>query len=486
MNEIVTPLYLAFACLFLGLTMAALPGLDRRLRPSERAGRYGIYSGVMAAAACVCIALVPWLGRALLPVSTLCLWAGFLATGMRVRSWHQKPTPLFKRRSVLTLVLAIVAMLVQFFTVESRDVRVIYQLCVSVVLLGWILFELHKARRVAPSGQLQLMALSTAGLLLVLFVWSWTLLFGNQPRLVYFSALFSEEFLAFSMRLFVVSCLALMLISANGYALERMVIMKSDASTQKARTEDLNRQLNDLLNEKNSMLQALSFAARSQNLPAIMSSLSHEINQPLGAIRLNADYLLAEDAKLQPRDRAQLLEQLVAGSVAINGVMRSFRRFFEANLTPHVPVSLTELLQDLVRGFRTELAREQVAVKLTQDVEVRVMGDPVQLESALTGVLQFMVQHRQDKPAQLHIRVQRIDRFVHVRMLIEGMTIHESLFTDALDLAHSSGYPSSGSSLWLSRAIVEHHGGAMNLHTDRRWAGISLQLPVMKEEAHEQ
>ena len=66
MNDIVLPLYLAMACLFVGLTLAGMPARDSRLMPDERMGLYGVMGGVAAALACACIALAPLLGRALL------------------------------------------------------------------------------------------------------------------------------------------------------------------------------------------------------------------------------------------------------------------------------------------------------------------------------------------------------------------------------------------------------------------------------------
>ena len=103
MNDIVLPLYLAMACLFVGLTLAGMPARDSRLMPDERMGLYGVIGSVAAALACVCIALAPLLGRALLVFSTLFLWTSFFATGLRVRSWHQPHNPRFARNCALAV-----------------------------------------------------------------------------------------------------------------------------------------------------------------------------------------------------------------------------------------------------------------------------------------------------------------------------------------------------------------------------------------------
>ncbi len=387
MNDIVLPLYLAMACLFLGVTLAGMPARDGRLMPDERMDLYSLIGGVAAALACACIAVVPLLGRALLVFSTLFLWASFFATGLRVRSWHEPYSPRFARNCALALGLAMLIMLVQFFTVQNRDFRVVYQLLVSLTLLVWMLHGLRQTRRLSASIQLNLMGVAVLATLALIIFWSWTVLSGNAGQRLYFSELFSEESLSFSMRLFVVSTSALTLISANGYGFERMVMQKMEVKDQKEQADQLNQQLNQLLNEKNEMLQALSFKARAQNLPAIMSSLAHEINQPLGAIRLNADYLLAKDASLIPLERAQLLQQLVAGSTAATEVVRDFSRFLVVDITLRVQVDLSQLLADLVYGFKAEFGRQRAYVSLLVSEKVMVQGDHVQLESALSGTL---------------------------------------------------------------------------------------------------
>jgi signal transduction histidine kinase len=341
---------------------------------------------------------------------------------------------------------------------------------------------LRQMRRKSPSLQLDLMVVGTFSLMLLISVWSWTVLSDNAGKLLLFSEIFSEESLAFSMRLFVVAALALLLISANGYGLERLVSLNSTVTDQMVQSDQLNQQLNTLLNEKNEMLQVLSFAARSENLPAIMSSLAHEINQPLGAIRLNADFLLAEDASLSAPQREQLLHQLVNCSNAATQVVRDFRRFLETHLTPHVKVDVSQLLSDLVRGFHGEFHRQCVQVEMHADEDVAVQGDPVQLESALTGLLLYMIKRNSPHVRQLEITAKCIGRFVHMRLIDNGPPISSHQLLQALVYRPADKASHDfNQSLWLSRAIIEHHGGAMSVHESPGQTGIHLQLPTLEQ-----
>lgn len=480
MNEVVTPLYLSFACLFLGLTVAAQPSRDRRLQPSERMGPYGVLGGVVAALACTCIALAPFFGRPLLALSTLFLWTAFTAMACRARSWQSQLTRRCSFWSLMVLLAASGLMTLQGMLDWPLTLRVWMQLIVSVFLLGWLLLELVRVRRQVNSYQLDLMQASVLGMLLVLAVWAWALLSGHALTVLNFPGYFSEGSLAFAMRLFVVSLLALMLISANGYGLEHMVRLKSSLSDEKAQADHMNQQLQRLLHEKNEMLQMLSFGIRSQNLPVIMSSLSHEINQPLGAIRLNAEHLLAVVDKMAPAERIEMLKQMADASVNAATVVQDFRRLLEVSDHPHVHLDLSLLLTNLMRIFDTEFGRQKAQVQLKESLAVHVKGDPIQLESAFSAALQHLLARGSRQDRRLQIEMIIMQRHVQVRMLDNGQPWSQSELEQAF-VRPLSGMPDRfRSNLWLCRAIIEHHGGSVQVYQDPGCSGIGLQLPLLE------
>lgn len=480
MNELVLPLYLSLACVMFGLALAARPARDLRLISGEHGHIYDMLGGFFAALACICIALAPLIGRAFLALSSVMLVLSILSTALRVRSWHHPLTVNFMRFTTGTTVAGCFAMVTQGLLGSALVPRVLTQLTMLLVLLSWLLIELKHVMRLRMSLQLKLMRICAIGIMVLASVWSFLVIFNNDGVIVHFSSFFSEAWFAFSIRLFIVALLVLMLVSANGFGLERMVSLKASASRQKEEAEQLNQRLTQVLSEKNEMLQALSFAVRSQNLPAIMSSLSHEINQPLGAIRLNADYLLADNSRLTAQELHQVLQQLVSCSEAVSSVVKDFRRFFETEPTAQVQVSLQCLLADLARGLHTEFDRQNVNVTLIPGEDVSVLGDPVQLESALVGVIRFMLQRTGGQPRAMNLRHVCVGRYVHVRLLSDGPALTQQEFEMAFVRIPQTTWNTFSHGLWLSRAIVEHHGGAMNAYNSQAHTGISLQLPILK------
>lgn len=486
MNEIVLPLYLALACIFVGLTVAGLPSRDMVVLPGERSSIWGVVGGVSASLACICIALVPVVGRPLLLGSTALLWLSFQATALRVRSWHTVPDWRLSILRVSAVGLAILLMLALVAAEVETHWRVIYQLLVSEVLLGLMMLELTRVARKGSSLQLHMMRWNTLGIMLLLCFWSWVVISADtRATMIRFSPLLSEASLAFAMRLFLVAMLVLLLVSANGFALEKMAALKSQARAQRDEAESLNTRLQEILRQKNDLLQTMAFTARSQNLPVIMSSLSHEINQPLGAIRLTAEHLMAEDEVLPPAERKQMLRNLALGSVAATQVLRDFRRFFEINLTPVSRVDLQPLLADLDRALQADFQRYQVQMHWSCHASVQVPGDPLQLETLLTGVLQFMLSRTGIRGRHLTVTCELAPRKLVIHVCDDGPELEQEVLDEAFLRAH----PVSGSrlthGLWLSRAIAEHYGGTLQRLMGDAGPGLAIHLPLLEDLNHE-
>lgn len=483
MNDIVLPLYLALALLFIGITIAGRPGSTTTSHPRGPAEFYGQLGGVMAALACVCIALVPVVGRGLLPVSTLLLWVSFVTTTLRVRAWRTTVSPRFAKRVFALLTGLIVLMVTQFLLEPVQLRRVIFQYAASLGLLAWMVQELRLLAREQSSAQLRLMLWSALGVVMVLSWWAWALTGSEaRDRLLQVSPLFSEASLAFAMRLFTVAMVALLLIGANGFNLERMARQEAHASHQHQRVDELNQQLQRALVAKNEMLQALAFKARAQNLPAIMNSLSHEISQPLGAIRLNADLLLAEHAQMPAEELSHLVQQLAHGSQAAHAVVHDFRRFFAGAGSPQVMVNVPELIADVVRGLHADFSRQQIWVSVDEGGQGTVLGDPIQLEAALVGMVRFMQHHCRGQQQTLHLGCTEQGTRVQLRVRASGLSLPASICTQAFERhVHSDHFSQN---LWLSRAIIEHHGGSMDLHIEGGDTCVNAHIPKAKDHSN--
>lgn len=479
-DDIVLPLYLSLGLVFLGASLAARPNADAFLPTTERIWGFGYWGGVLAALSCVAIAVVPLAGRAMLPVSTLFLVGSLASLALWVQSWFSPLQPRqIWRLSALVLALGGLNFASQAVQLDLGP-RLLFQALLGAGLVLWSVWGVMRLPMQERTWQSHMVGISLLGLWVAVVAWSWVVYVNaTWGGAIFLGRNVSEPWVGFVLRLWVFGFLLLAYISANGYALERMVRANLQTKRDRERAERLNEQLEELLRQKQELLQTVSFAARAQNFPAIMSSLSHEVNQPLGALMLNADYLLDEDAQLSAKDRRDVLEQVVKSIESAHQVIQDFRRFFGSGQSLAAVLALDVLLNDVLRALNSDFSRARVALERGAVAAVSVQGDSVQLESALTGVIQFMLGRSFAGDARRFFVESAVESgFVHVRVLANEPLLEAKEYEAALVRLPTEQDSRFSRGLWLARAIVEHHGGAMNVYADELWSGVCLQLPV--------
>ena len=467
-DDVVMPVYLSLAMVFVGVSLSA------------RTRNLDFWGSALAALTCAAFAMVPWLGRVMMHVATLFLVGSLAALAMRVKSWS---SPLTRaqvvRLSAAVLLFGGLNFLSQFLRTDLGP-RLLFQGALATGLVGWSVWGLWRLPATERTPQGNAVLVSVLGLWGVVVLWSWVVYVNaSWGGAIFLGRNVSEPWVGFVLRFFVIGFLLLAYVSANGYALERMARANVQIQHDRERVDRLNVQLEELLRQKQELLQTVSFAARAQNFPAIMSSLSHEVNQPLGALMLNADFLLDEDAQLSAKDRRDVLEQVVKSIESAHQVIQDFRRFFGSGQSLPAVFALDVLLNDVLRALNSDFSRARVALERGAVAAVSVQGDSVQLESALTGVIQFMLGRSFAGDARRFFVESAVESgFVHVRVLANEPLLDAKEYEAALVRLPTEQDSRFSRGLWLARAIVEHHGGAMNVYADELWSGVCLQLPV--------
>ena len=467
-DDVVMPVYLSLAMVFVGVSLSA------------RTRNLDFWGSTLAALACAAFAMVPWLGRVMLPVATLFLVCSLAALAMRVQSWS---LPLTRaqvvRLSAVVVLFGGLNFLFQFLRTDLGP-RLLFQAALATGLVGWSVLGLWRLPATERTPQGNAVLVSVLGLWGVVVLWSWVVYVNaSWGGAMFLGRNLSEPWVGFVLRFFVIGFLLLAYVSANGYALERMARANVQIQHDRERVDRLNVQLEELLRQKQELLQTVSFAARAQNFPAILSSLSHEVNQPLGAMMLNAEYLLDEDAPTSAQERRLVLEQLIKSIESAHQVIQDFRRFFGSGPSLPAVFALDRLLNDVLRALNSDFSRARVGLERGTVAAVSVQGDPVQLESALTGVIQFMLGRSFAGDARRFFVESAVESgFVHVRVLANGPFLQAAEYEAALVRSPTQQDSRFSRGLWLARAIVEHHGGAMNVYADELWSGVCLQLPV--------
>ncbi len=225
--------------------------------------------------------------------------------------------------------------------------------------------------------------------------------------------------------------------------------------------------------------------ARRQAREEFLAMLRHDINNPvttaLGYSEIILDHLRAVGDRALAPLAASVLESLkiVADLVSNHLDMATIDRGAPA-LQPRV-FDLRALTADVVDRFRPSALAQGIGLAFAGE-SVRLLGDRRQLDRVLTNLLSNAVKYT---PPGGHIEVTLAASADGVTLAVAdtgyGLAPEQvdRLFTKYARFHRERGIPGTGLGLYLSKAIVEAHGGTLAVASaPGRGSTFTMRLPA--------
>jgi signal transduction histidine kinase len=234
--------------------------------------------------------------------------------------------------------------------------------------------------------------------------------------------------------------------------------------SEHTRLSSMNIQLSDLLDERNEMILSLQKLNRTASINALASTISHEINQPLAASRINAqmaDLKLASDPPNVPFVRnlvGHILEDIDRASTIVQNVSRLTTNKSSNQSVIHLSESIHEVIE-IARG---QLRERGIMVELACSSEIKISINKSEWQQVLLNLINNAIQSLADgKPAQKKIHISATQTAQHIKIFIEdtGPGIELGQESKIFELAFSNKESGSGIGLWLSKNIIRNFGG---------------------------
>jgi two-component system C4-dicarboxylate transport sensor histidine kinase DctB len=250
------------------------------------------------------------------------------------------------------------------------------------------------------------------------------------------------------------------------------------------RTVDLRQEMAERRRMEQALRQTrdeLIQAAKLAMLGQMSASISHEINQPMAAIRSytdNAKQFLQQDRHDDVAWNLDQIDELIDTMSQISSQLKLFARKTDGQRTP---VSLHNIIEASKRILLPQLRRTGTEVRLTSsDRDVEVMADPVRLEQVLVNLIGNAVnamEKQQERWVSIGVEMGS-DR---LRMTIHdnGPGISEENLKRIFDPFFTTREKGLGLGLSISQHIVENMGGTlMARNSEQGGALFTLELPL--------
>ncbi len=209
---------------------------------------------------------------------------------------------------------------------------------------------------------------------------------------------------------------------------------------------------------------------RSEKLAAVgqlASSIAHEINNPLEAVT-NLLYLVRTATELE--DVRTFVQQAEAELARVSEITTQTLRFHRQQTSP-VPSDLEDSIRSVLRMHTTRLATRKVEVEL----EVRPTPRIPLLEGDMRQVLNNLVRNAYEAMpcgGRLRVRLRPAiepgtgERGLRVTVADTGTGFSPKMRAHLYEPFHTSKeVTGTGLGLWISKGIVEKHGGTIRMRS---------------------
>ena len=239
------------------------------------------------------------------------------------------------------------------------------------------------------------------------------------------------------------------------------------------------------------LFEQIRFSQKQSNF---ISSVSHELNSPLSAIKLFAQTLRQPEMPLA--DRLDFVEKILFDVDRLHRLIANILRAAEMDhrgqeLQVVVQnLELGEYLRRYVKDAEAIYRSAHLALSLEVEGELPVRLDPLMFRQVLDNLLDNVVRYRGKGEPVADIKVERIDGQVEIRVRDRGVGIDpEELprlferFYRVKNVEPQGRRQGTGIGLYVVRSIVQAHGGKVGARSDGKGFGTTLwiRLPLVGE-----
>lgn len=248
------------------------------------------------------------------------------------------------------------------------------------------------------------------------------------------------------------------------HAMEQALAQLEERVAQ--RTVDLmaaNQQLQDEVDRHRRTQDELIQSAKLAALGQMSAGISHELNQPLAAIRAYADSarsLLAHDRFDEAAENMCQIGELTERMANISAQLKVFARKSEGQLTR---VALRASIDGALKILRPRIKDEGADIQVSlQDAELAVQADMVQLEQILVNLIGNALDAvSRAGDARVEIAAEQVGGRVRLSVRDHGPGITEAHLARIFDPFFTTSDSGLGLGLSISHRIAERLGGEL-------------------------
>lgn len=211
----------------------------------------------------------------------------------------------------------------------------------------------------------------------------------------------------------------------------------------------------------------------------------HELRAPLSSMRVSAELLHSD--RVDESEKPKLLESIMASSERmlndVNQLLDAAKiqsGNFETRMSPS---DITNIIEERVKMFKILAEKSHISLVLEKDGDVPIFNfDSLRMEQILNNLLSNAIKYNHEGGS---VKVTLSSDSRNVKVVIEDTgvgipkSLQRNLFTKFYQTSSGHRGLGTGLGLYITKAIIDAHGGKINLESDEgRGTKVTFEIPM--------
>jgi signal transduction histidine kinase len=238
-------------------------------------------------------------------------------------------------------------------------------------------------------------------------------------------------------------------------------------------------ELQNLLTEREEIIRQLTLSNKTAGMGALVASLAHELNQPLCAIRLNAQLVERKlnMPELDVNGARKFLDSVIMDNRRAADIITKLRGMFENSDRDQGQVNLDDIIKDTLALVAPRAKEENVTLHAQLATGFSIQGDATQLQQVILNLLNNAfdaldalntsntinsldrLNAEENLPKIISIRSELNDDRLLIYVEDNGIGIPDELQPSVFELFKTNKAQGMGVGLWLSKTVINAHRG---------------------------
>lgn len=455
--------FIVFALITFAILLSAIPQFQARR--SDWPSMYWPLSSGFYTLSALSFGLALWVNKFLLTIANTSLLMSSLALVFLYRSWGEKP---FNKIQTLLIWLIPLGVAILYeplrVTPDTFLQRVALITITQEILVTWQLWELTKFYKKDRPRIVSWIFFLTLFTLMGNLFRTYRILTGDGPTNIF---LYTEDAFALGLRWITYASNIMTFVALGMFYFQKQLTKENQISNALKSTKEENEKITELLKEKERLIYGLLKANKTAATGALSASITHELNQPLGASNLNIQFLKMklEKGVLNSELGKVVLDSLEEDNKRAATIVKSLRSIFNDNNASVEEVPVSELITKVLDIVTPELRSKNIQIQLRVDEDLITKVNSAEIEQVILNLLNNAGQSLANSGTlQRRITIEAIKVGQSIRLSItdNGMGVPIEFKPQLFELLSTTKQTGMGLGLWLCKHIVTRYGGSIH------------------------